>query len=513
MTGFAMQVSPDHTGVKCGLIISSTGRTGQKAEDNAMSDADLQAEHDLLDSRLAESEARYRAVIENASDMIQSVRPDGTFEFVNRTWLEKLGYAEDEVADLIVWDIIHPESVAHCQEFFGRAIGGETIEDLLAVFITKNGQRLPVEGNATSRFQDGQVIATHSFFRDITERLRAQELEEKNRELEREKLARYLEKMAALGKLSAGLAHELNNPAAAAQRAGAQLTEASIRLDAALAELQQQGLTAEQWQLLRGFFADFDQPAPKGRPTEISRLEDEMEEWLEDNGVEDGWELAAALVQEGVKPKSLDALIGAIPAAALKPALTWLAESGTTKELADVVTRSTQRISDLVAAVKAYTYMDRAIEQVVDIHDGLETTLVIFGHRLRNMTINREYDRSLPQIRALGSGLNQVWTNILDNALDAVEEQGTITIRTKALADDRIAIEIEDDGPGIPEEHLTRVFEPFFSTKAQGEGTGLGLDTVWRIVTEEHDGAVEVESRPGRTLFRVTLPVRAATVQ
>jgi PAS domain S-box-containing protein len=478
-----------------------------------MRDADAQAEHDLLDSRLAESEARYRAVIENASDMIQSVRPDGTFEFVNHTWLEKLGYSEDEVADLIVWDIIHPESVEHCQEFFGRAIGGETIEDLIAIFLTKDGRKLPVEGNATSRFQDGKVIATHSFFRDITERLRAQELEEKNRELEREKMARYLEKMAALGKLSAGLAHELNNPAAAAQRAGAQLTEASTRLDSALAELHRQGLTPAQWEILGGLVAAFNGQAPSGRPTEISRLEDEMEEWLEDHDVEDGWELAAALVQEGVKPDALEDVASAIPATALKPALAWLAESGTTRELAEVVTRSTQRISDLVAAVKAYTYMDRAIEQVVDVHDGIETTLVIFGHRLRNMTINREYDRSLPQIRALGSGLNQVWTNILDNALDAVEDHGTITIRTKAAPDNRVAVEIEDDGPGIPEEHLTRVFEPFFSTKAQGDGTGLGLDTVWRIVTEEHDGEVAVESRPGRTMFRVTLPVSSGGSQ
>lgn len=462
--------------------------------------------HDLLDSQLAESEARYRAVIENASDMIQSCRPDGSFEFVNKTWLEKMGYTQEEVDRLIVWDVIDPESLPHCQDLFMRAVGGETIEDVFAVFVTKDGRRLPLEGNATSRFLDGKVIATHSFFRDISERLRAQELEERNRELEREKVARYLEKMAALGKLAAGLAHELNNPAAAAQRAGAQLAATTTRLESALAELHRHGITPAQWDVLSRFESSFAGTPESGlRPTEISRLEGEMEDWLADHGVEDGWELAAALVQEGVRPEALGELVNELPAPALAAALAWLAESGATRELTDVVTRSTQRISDLVAAVKAYSYMDRATEQVVDVHEGIENTLVILGHRLRTMTVKREFDRALPKVRAQGSGLNQVWTNILDNALDAVNDRGTLTIRT-LRSGDSVSIEIEDDGPGIPAENLTRVFEPFFSTKPQGEGTGLGLDMVWRIVTEEHGGGVEVESKPGRTLFRVTLP-------
>ena len=164
----------------------------------------------------------------------------------------------------------------------------------------------------------------------------------------------------------------------------------------------------------------------------------------------------------------------------------------------------------LVAAVKSYSFMDRAAEQVVDVHEGIENTLVILGHRLRGITVHREFDRSVPQVRAFGSGLNQVWTNILDNAADAVGEGGTIAIRTRSEAGS-VIVEIEDDGPGIPEDHLSRVFEPFFSTKPQGEGTGLGLDTVWRIVTEEHNGSIEVESKPGRTVFRVALPIPEAS--
>ena len=463
-----------------------------------------------IDSRLMESEQRYRDVIENASDMIQSCRPDGSFEFVNRAWLEKLGYTAEEVNRLLVWDIVHPEALEHCQNAFMRAVQGETIENVRATFITKDGRKLPVEGDATSRFVDGRVIATHSFFRDITERLRAEELEERNAQLERERMARYLEKMAALGKLAAGLAHELNNPAAAAQRAGAQLTESAGRLDAALTDLHGQGLTAEQWQVLNGYRVAAAGPhSEERRPTEVSRLEDEIEGWLAAHGIAKGWDLAPALVQQGIEPGQLDVLAKAIPGPALEAALVWLAESGATRELTNVVTRSTERISDLVTAVKAYSYMDRAAEQIVDVHEGIENTLLILGHRLRGLTLRREYDHTLPPVRAFGSGLNQVWTNILDNAADAVGEKGTITIRSRGEPG-RVVVEIEDDGPGIPDEHLTRVFEPFFSTKPQGEGTGLGLDMVWRIVTEEHAGSVEVESKPGCTRFRVALPAADA---
>jgi signal transduction histidine kinase len=153
--------------------------------------------------------------------------------------------------------------------------------------------------------------------------------------------------------------------------------------------------------------------------------------------------------------------------------------------------------------------MDRAVEQEVDVHEGIENTLVILAHKLRNITVRREYDRSLPKVRAFGSGLNQVWTNIIDNAVDATNGQGTITIRTRRGDGDRVIVEVADDGCGIPEGNVSRVFEPFFTTKPQGSGTGLGLDIVWRIVTEEHGGTIETESVPGNTVFRVSLPIAA----
>ena len=459
-----------------------------------------------VDLKLLESEQRYRAVIDNASDMIQSVRPDGTFEFVNQAWHDKLGYTDDDLKNMIVWDIIHPDALDHCQVMFRQAISGDPINLIETIFVTKDGSAIPVEGNATSRMVGDTVIATHSFFRDVSERVRAHELERRNLQLEHEQQARYLEKMAALGKLSAGLAHELNNPAAAIQRASSRLASTIVERNASIRELLGTcNLNDALWQRLEELAERGAEHLDLG-PLERDQREAEVEDWLDDHDVAESWKLAAGLVQAGTTIDDLNDLVSILPPMALAPALRWVDAANSIREATDIITRGSRRVSELVQAVKGYTYMDRGLEQEIDVNEGIETTLIILNHRLRDVTIRRRFDQDLPKIRAHGNTLNQVWTNLLDNAIDATDGRGTITITTR-MDDGAIVVDIEDDGPGIPEEALTRIFEPFFTTKPQGVGTGLGLDTVWRLVTESHGGIVDVESRPGRTVFHVRLPI------
>ncbi|MCC2628681.1 MAG: histidine kinase [Thermomicrobiales bacterium] len=461
------------------------------------------------DLRLIESEQRYQAVIENASDMIQSVRADGTFEFVNRAWKATLGYTDDDLSSMTVFQIVHPDFLEHCMADFMKAIRGETVEFLETQFVTKDGRRVPVEGSVTSRFLGDEVVATHGFFRDITERLRARELEERAVLLEREERARYLEKMAALGKLSAGLAHELNNPAAAVQRANAGLQETLRRRDTAMHELTAAGLAPESWQAMEEVLGRAEPAGLSERETDpiaLSETEAVIETWLEDQGIERAWELAPALAEAGATEQDLATIAGRVPATALPEAIAWITDSLELRESTEIIAQGSRRIAELVQAIKGYSHMDRATEHDADIHDGLENTLIILAHRLRNVEVHRQFDRSLPPIRIYGNTLNQVWTNILDNAIDAMDGAGRIVLRTW-LDDDHVVVEIEDNGKGIPADALPRIFEPFFTSKLQGEGTGLGLDTAWRIVTEEHAGTIAATSEPGRTIFRVRLPI------
>jgi signal transduction histidine kinase len=317
------------------------------------------------------------------------------------------------------------------------------------------------------------------------------------------------DKLMALGKLSAGLAHELNNPAAAARRAAQHLGERLQTLNHLCLTLSHQTLTAEQITFLTEFQSEAAEcltAAPALDPLAESECEEEIGDWLEARQVADGWKLAPTFVRAGLHLEELEALAECMKGQALNDALQWLEASWSSQELVKEIEHSMARISDLVRAIKEYSYMDRAALQEVDVHQGLENTLIILGHQLkRGVTVIREYAGDLPRITAYGGALNQIWTNLIVNAIDAMNGQGKLWVRTSAKPG-HILVEIGDDGPGIPPEIQGRIFEPFFTTKPQGEGTGLGLDTVYRIV-QKHRGEIRFQSKPGDTCFQVRLPL------
>lgn len=321
------------------------------------------------------------------------------------------------------------------------------------------------------------------------------------------------EKMAALGKISAGLAHELNNPAAAARRAVASLREAFQTFRDAAARLDAHPLSAEQRAAVPALERELAQRATAPAPIdslERSDCEEAIAACLLRHGVARAWDLAPALVDAGCEAAWFDRVYEQFPAQAWPDFLTRMAASLTIVTLLDQIESSTGRISDLVRAIKEYTYMDQGPDQEVDIHQGLESTLLMLRHRLKQgVAVKLDFDRGLPKICARGSELNQVWTNLIDNAVDAMEGRGELRIRT-ARELDRVLVEIGDNGPGIPPEIQTRIFEPFFTTKGVGQGTGLGLETARRIV-REHSGEITLQSVPGDTRFQIRLPLPSGT--
>lgn len=323
-----------------------------------------------------------------------------------------------------------------------------------------------------------------------------------------EQLLKQSEKMAALGVLAAGLAHELNNPAAAVKRGAGALRETLDRLQALASEWAAAGPDAGQrsaFDALRGATAARKRVAPTD-PLARSDLEDELAGWLEAQGVADAWALAPAFAAEGWTQRQLADAIAPFGAAQRGFVLRWLATSGAVDALLDELGMGAGRISEIVGAVKSYSYLDQAPVQLVDAREGLENTLVILRHKLRQgVEVHREYAEGLPRIEAYASELNQVWTNILDNAIDAMAGRGDIWIAT-GQDGDRVRVEIANNGPQIPPDALPRVFEAFFTTKEPGKGTGLGLNITYNIVARHH-GDITVTSDPDRTTFAVTLPL------
>lgn len=357
---------------------------------------------------------------------------------------------------------------------------------------------LKIRGETFQRMILNSSSAALSLLQTVTRRLR-----------QNEGLLRQSEKMAALGTLSAGLAHELNNPAAAVRRSSDQLRSAltswaGLTLELARTELS--GPQIESLDALRLQIESQKASAASLDPMGQSDREAEVQTWLEGIGVQDAWEVAPTLVTAGWDAKRLAELEAVFGTQLLPAVLRWLAAGCLAYSLLDEVDLGTGRISEIVRSVKAYSYLDQGPIQEVDIHEGLENTLVILRHKLKQgVQVTRQYAADLPHIEAHGSELNQVWTNILDNAIDAMHGQGEIILRTSKNGNN-ISVEIQDNGPGIPPAIQKRIFEPFFTTKPPGQGTGQGLNITYNIVNNHH-GSIRLTSEPGKTLFEVTLPI------
>jgi signal transduction histidine kinase len=318
------------------------------------------------------------------------------------------------------------------------------------------------------------------------------------------------ERLTALGRLTAGLTHELNNPAAAAVRATSTLRERVAAMRSKLGHLASGKVDPDTLVKLSRLQEEAIEQSAKAKhltPMEASDREDQLSDWFDDHSVSAGWQLAPVLVAAGLDVEWLERTAVAIPAGHLEAGLKWITYALESEQLMSEIEDATDRISALIGAAKQYSQLDRAEHQQIDVHLGLDSTLVMLGGKLvQGISVVKDYDRSLPTIPAYPAELNQVWTNLIDNALGAMKGSGTLTLRTSRDGEFAL-IEIGDTGPGVPPELVRRIFEPFFTTKPVGEGTGLGLDISWRIVVNRHGGDLRVTSKPGNTWFQVRLPL------
>jgi PAS domain S-box-containing protein len=487
-------------------------------------------------SERKQAEQKFRSVTESAIDAIISADHTGNIVSWNNAATRILGYtSEDAIGrqlELIIPERFHEPHRMGMQRV---TAGGESrvIGKTVELFARKkSGEEVPIELSLSTwtvredRYYTGII-------RDIRERKQAEEslrmseqalrestleLKNKNEQLELtlnrlHEMQNQLimqEKMASLGKLSAGMAHELNNPASAAQRSAAQLQGMFLQLENAHWKINELDLSAKQLAKV----TELDRIAREGakQPSDLDPLtrsdrESEMENWLSTRGIDRSWELAPILVTLGFGQNELRALAEEFTPGQFSTVVDWLSSLHMIHSLLSEISLGTNRITEIVRALKTYTYMDEAPVKSVDLHEGLDNTLIILHNKLKDgITVRREYAADLPTVQAYGSELNQVWTNIIDNAIDAMDGQGTLILRTR-MEDPWVVVEIENDGPEIPREVKMKIFDPFFTTKPPGDGTGLGLNISHNIIVQKHQGQLSVISQPGKTCFAVRLPI------
>lgn len=487
-------------------------------------------------SERKQAEQKFRSVTESAIDAIISADHSGKIVSWNNAASRILGYTAEEAVgkqlELIIPDRFHQphqDGMKRVTEGGESRVIGKTVE-LFA--INKNGDEVPIELSlSTWTVRDDRYYT--GIIRDIRERKLAEEalrlseqalressikLKEKNKKLietldqlqETQHQLILQEKMASLGKLSAGMAHELNNPASAAQRSAVQLQNMFLQWQQALWELNEFNFKGEKLEKVKGLDRLANKKARGGSeidPLTRSDKEAEIESWLKDQGIEKYWELSSPLVSLGFDHEKLNNLATSFTTDQFTVVINWLGHLYTIHSLLSEINLGTVRIAEIVKALKNYTYMDQAPVQEVDVHEGLNNTLVILHSKIKGgINVVRDFDENLPLIQAYGSELNQVWTNIIDNAIDAMNGQGELIIQTRN-ENAFIVVNVEDNGPGIPDDIQSNIFDPFYTTKPPGEGTGLGLNISQKIIVQKHHGHINLNSRPGKTIFTVMLPV------
>jgi PAS domain S-box-containing protein len=487
-------------------------------------------------SERKQAEQKFRSVTESAIDAIISADHTGRIISWNKAATNILGYAEEEAVgerlELVIPERFHEahrNGMARFTTTGDAHVIGKTVE--LAA-ITKSGEEVPIELSlSTWTVRDERYFT--GIIRDIGERKEAEEalrqseqaLRERTEEMKKKNLALeetlnqlnemhnqliIQEKMASLGKLSAGMAHELNNPAAAAQRGAAQLQTTFSKwqdVQLRMAELKLEGKQVKKVLQLDQIAKDSARKPADLSAIERSDLEAAVEDWLLERNIDTAGEVVPAIVNLGYNQRDLEALSKIFTEPQFAVVIDWLSFKYAIYSLVGEINIGTSRIVELVKALKNYTYMDQAPVQSVDVREGLDNTLIILHNKLkRGVIVVKEYADDLPAIQAYASELNQVWTNIIDNAADAMDCEGTLIVRARR-EDPWVVVEIEDDGPGIPEDVQSKIFDPFFTTKGPGQGTGLGLNISRNLIVQKHQGQILVKSKPGSTCFSIRLQI------